>query len=257
VAAKVLKTTQQPSVQNESKDTTTVDKIVEQPSETANNCESQAASLNETREDLASIKEAQISEAMRNADTMEAPEPTHSGENENDLRWLACTLCDFRSERTPVIELVKHLKSVHHRKTSEIDEERLIVYGCSECSNFRPQSVQTWAAHFGRDFTECRGGAILLTKNGIQLAADYGQDFVECRLSAILLAKNGIQLCESENWCDTCCETYTNIKGHFASAIHSRNIDQAVCTTYSKCEECEISFTSPANRKLHSYLAHQ
>ena len=152
-----------------------------------------------------------------------------SAEAQMDLRRLTCHVCNYRADKCRVFVMFKHIRDEHHVTSSE-EAEQLFSYGCSNCPNFRPNNVLQWENHFDpKCLSKCSGGS----------AAGAGR----------------------ENWCDTCCESYTDIKTHFSSDAHTKNVETYVqknCASIPlTCQTCSVKFTTQPNLNLHMYLTHK
>ena len=158
--------------------------------------------------------------------------PDVGGRNVSDLRKMACTLCDYTAHGSRIFEMLHHLTKDHDRGSARAEE--FIVFGCSNCPNFRPKTAQLWDHHFGKDYGVCQA-------NSNTCKRDQTATF----------------------WCDACSETRHDIESHFKGEFHRSNVDRCVTTQFDgdgnsvlMCDACDIKFTTQANYNLHQFLSH-
>ncbi len=158
-----------------------------------------------------------------------AAEPTMREDEEDpspgDLRLLKCSLCQFTSNRKRFTKMFRHFESEHIRDAKNDLVEGAVVFGCSNCPNFRPPTVLHWDRHFGSGFDVCQGSGRV---SGAGAKVRY--------------------------WCDLCAETRQDFDLHVTGETHKRNAEKASKenTPLLECDACKILVSSEANMKLHN-----
>lgn len=145
-----------------------------------------------------------------------------------DLRLLQCQVCQFESNGSSFPQIWPHLVQDHGIGESSLGES--VRFGCSNCPNFSPPSVQIWERHFSSTYKLCQGSAPISGRSSL-----------------------------IRFWCDTCRETRTDFEAHLKGDTHRRNLsderihgDELAVLT---CDICpDIRVTTEANLRLHHVL---